>query len=306
MAETLEFVLTAVRLSTPVAFAALGGVLAERSGVYNVALEGAMLAGCFGAALGAFHGGPWVGLCAGIAAGLLVGALLGFLTITLRLQQIVSGIAINLLVIGLTSYLSRIVFSGQANTLHLEGLTMPLWPALSNLFLLGPLVFSQPPLIGLLLMLTLALWWLLQHTHFGLSLRAAGDAPRSADTCGINVANVRWVAVLGSCALAAAGGCFIVLCQVYLFSEHMTAGKGFIALAAVILSRWSMPGALVAALFFGGFDALQLKLQFSNPDIPYQLFVAMPYAAALLALFGFVRRYTPPLAVGIPFIRTTR
>lgn len=306
MLELQEFILTAARLSTPIAFAALGGVLAEKAGVYNVSLEGSMLAGCFGAALGAFHGGPVVGLASGIAAGVLVGTLLGFLTISLKLQQIVSGIAINLLLLGLTAYLSRIAFGGQANTLQLEGLAAPLWPALAQLPLLGPFVFAQPALLLSLPLLTLLLWWLVGRTHFGLALRAAGDAPRSADANGIDVVRVRWAAVLASCALAALGGSFIVLCQVFLFSEHMTAGKGFIALAVVILSRWSFPGALAASLFFGGFEALQLKLQFSHPELPYQLFVALPYVAALLALLGLLGRYAPPQALGKPYTRTTR
>ncbi len=306
MLELQEFVLTATRLATPIAFAALGGVVAEKAGVYNVALEGSMLAGCFGAALGAFHGGPVVGLACGMAAGLLVGALLGFLTISLKLQQIVSGIAINLLLLGLTAYLSRIAFGGQANTLQLKGLADPVLPSLVDVPVLGPLVFAQSPLLLSLPVLTLALWWVVSRTHLGLALRAAGDAPRSADANGIDVVRVRWMAVLTSCALAAMGGSFIVLCQVFLFSEHMTAGKGFIALAVVILSRWSLPGALAASLLFGMFDALQLKLQFSHPEVPYQLFIALPYVAALLALLGLLGRYAPPQALGKPYTRTTR
>ncbi|MFY9476616.1 MAG: ABC transporter permease [Pseudomonadota bacterium] len=301
-----EFTATALRLSVPVAYAALGGVVAERAGVYHVALEGAMLAGCFGAALGAFHGGAMMGLMVGMLAGVLVGALLAAMTVTLRLPQIVCGISVNLLVIGLTAYLSRIVFSGQANTLHLPGLVDPWLPALAGVPVLGPAFFAQPPLMTALPLLAAGIWWWLHRTHAGLALRAVGEAPRCADANGIDVQRTRWTAVVVASVCAALGGCFIVLSQVFLFSEHMTAGKGFIALAAVILGRWSVWGALLAAVFFGGFDALQLKLQFSQPDLPYQLFVALPYVAALLALFGLMGRSSPPHAVGQPYQRSTR
>lgn len=305
--DVTEFLATALRLSVPLGYAALGGVVAERAGVYNVALEGAMLAGCFGSALGAFHGGAMAGLMAGMLAGALVGALLATMTVSLRLPQIVCGIAVNLLVIGLTAYLSRIAFSGQANTLHLPGLVQPLLPMLASMPLLGPAFFAQPPLMTALPLLALALWWWLHRTWSGLSLRAVGEAPRCADANGVPVQATRWTAVIVSSTCAALGGCFIVLSQVFLFSEHMTAGKGFIALAAVILGRWSIWGALLAALFFGGFDALQLELQFSQPDLPYQLFVALPYVAALLALFGFKGRSSgAPQSVGRPYLRATR
>jgi len=301
-----EFTATALRLSVPVAFAAMGGVISERAGVYHVALEGAMIAGCFGAALGAFHGGPMAGLAAGMLAGALVGALLALMTVTLRLPQIVCGISVNLLVIGLTAYLSRIVFGGQANTLQLEGLVEPWLPALADVPLLGPAFFAQPPLLTALPLIAFAAWWWLNRTHSGLALRAVGEAPRCADANGIAVQRSRWTAVVVASVCAALGGCFIVLCQVFLFSEHMTAGKGFIALAAVILGRWSIWGAVIAAVFFGGFDALQLKLQFTRPDLPYQLFVALPYIAALLALVGLMGRSRAPGAVGQPYQRSTR
>ena len=295
---------TSMRLSIPILFAALGGVLCERSGVYNIGLEGMMLTGAFGAAVGAYFGGSAVsGVFGGIFAGGLSGILLAGLSVALRVNQIVAGIAINLFAIGLTAFLSRIVFAGQANTMVLPGFSPVEIPLLESIPILGTAFFGQDPLVYVAYLTVLFMFWLMYKTKWGLSMRAVGENPRAADTAGISVNKLRYVCVTASGALAGMGGVYIVLSQVYLFSEHMSAGKGFIALAAIILGRWSPVGALFACLLFGFCDALQLRMQFANPEVPYQAFVLLPYAVSILALVGLVGKTPAPSAVGIPYER---
>lgn len=299
-----DFMATSLRLSVPIVFAALGGVLAERSGVYNIGLEGMMLAGAFGAAAGAFFtDSPLVGLFTGTLTGAMTAMILAVLAISLGVTQIVAGIAINIFSIGVTAFLSRIVFGGQANTMTLPGYKAFALPGLASMPLLGPILFHQDALVYLMYVTVPLLFLLMFRTPWGLNIRAVGENPRAADTAGISVARVRYLCVLGSGALAGLGGCYLVLAQVYLFSEHMSAGKGFIALAAIILGRWNPVGAMLACLLFGLFDALQLRLQFANPEVPYQAFIILPYAVSILALVGLVGKPTPPGAVGIPYER---
>jgi simple sugar transport system permease protein len=302
-----DFLMTSLRLSVPIVFAAVGGVLSERSGVYNIGLEGMILAGAFGAAVGAYFAGtPFAGVVVGIALGMLAALILAVLSVSLGVNQIVAGIAINVLMLGLTAFLSRVVFEGQANTMTLAGFKPIALPLLSEIPIVGPVLFRQDLLVYLMYVLVAAAYWLLFHTRWGLNIRAVGENPRAADTAGISVPRLRYAAVLASGGIAGLGGCYIVLSQVFLFSEHMSAGKGFIALAAVILGRWSPLGALLACLLFGACDALQLRLQFANPEVPYQAFVILPYAVSILALIGLVGKPTPPAAVGLHYRREAK
>lgn len=298
---------TALRLSVPIAFAALGGVITERSGVWNIGLEGMMLAGAFGAALGVFlTGQPFIGLIVGILCGMSLALILAVLTITLGVNQIVSGIAINLLSIGLTAYFARLIFGLDATTKTLAGFATFAVPGLSNIPLIGPVLFDEDPLVYLLYILIPIIYWGLYRTPWGLNIRATGENPNAADTAGVPVFVVRYLCLSFSGALAAIGGAYIVLAQVFVFTEHMSAGKGFIALAAIILGRWNPLGAVLAALLFGFCDALQLRLQFANPSVPYQIFVALPYIVSILALIGFYGRVKPPASSGIPYRREAK
>ena len=299
-----DFLSTSLRLSIPIVFAALGGVLSERSGVYNIGLEGMMLAGAFGAAVGTFFTDlPIVGLFSGVAFGAVTAVILAVLAVSLGVSQIVAGIAINVFSIGATAFLSRIVFGGQGNTMTLPGYKAFAIPGLASIPIVGPVLFNQDALVYLMYMTVAVLFFFMYRTVWGLNVRAVGENPRAADTAGISVNRVRYMCVLGSGALAGAGGCYLVLSQVYLFSEHMSAGKGFIALTAIILGRWNPVGALLACLLFGLFDALQLRLQFVNPEVPYQAFVILPYVVSILALVGLVGKPRPPGAVGLPYRR---
>lgn len=294
---------TSLRLSIPITFAAIGGVIAERSGVFNVALEGCILGGAFGAAVGAYvFGSPLVGLVFGVLVALLAGLILAGLAVGLAINQLVAGIAINILMLGLTSYLARLILGADATSI-LPGFAPIALPVLSSIPYLGQLLFSADILTYAMYLLVPLSWWVIYRTPWGLALRAIGDYPVAADSAGISVPKMRLVAVMASCSLAGLGGAYIVLSQVHVFTENMSAGKGFIALAALILGRWNPVGAFLACLFFGFCDALQLRLQFSAPDVPYQLFSIVPFIASFLALVVFAGKVRPPSAIGTRYER---
>ena len=302
-----SLVAAGVRLSVPLGFAALGGTLSEKIGVYNIGLEGLIVAGAFGAAAGAAAtSNPWLGLACGFACGLGIGAILATLTVTLAVDQIVAGIAVNLLAVGMTSFLARVFLGGEANTRAVKGLPEISIPFLRDLPILGSGLFRQNALGWLLIASTAFLHVFLGHTPYGLAIRAIGEAPRAADVAGLPVDRSRWIVVTIGGGIASLGGCYLVLAQVFVFSEHISAGKGFVALAAVILGRWTPVGAVACCLLFGGFEALQLQLQFNFPSLPYQLFATIPYLAAVVVLVSATRRLAVPAALGRPFVRGDR
>jgi general nucleoside transport system permease protein len=306
-ASIIDMLRTSLRLTIPIAFAAMGGVLSERSGVYNIGLEGMMLGGAFGGALGTFlTGSPFGGVFVGILFGMTSAFLLGILSIRLGINQIVCGIAINLVAVGLTAFFARLIFGLDATTQTLPGFSPIAIPLVSQIPIIGPVFFNQDPLIYLLYITGPVLFWLLYRSDFGLGIRATGENPAAADAAGVPVFRVRFICVLISGALAGLGGAYIVVSQVFVFTEHMSAGKGFIALAAIILGRWDPIGAMFASWFFGFCEALQLRLQFANPGVPYQVFTALPYVASILALIGVYGRFKPPAAVGVPYRRESK
>lgn len=303
----IDLIGTTIRLSVPLTFAAIGGVFSERSGVLNIGLEGMMLGGALGAAIAAFwSGSAWIGLLGGMVAGGILGLLLAVLSVSFGADQTVAGIAVNLLAIGATTFLSRQAFPAGSQTARVNGFSSFPLPGLADLPGLGAALFRQDVLTYLMLLLIPLSWWLLFRTPWGLSVRAVGENPRASDVAGISVAQIRYVCVLLSGALAGIGGAYLVLSQVYVFTEEMSAGRGFIALAAVILGRWHPVGTLLACLFFGLCEALQLRLQFSYPQIPYQIFLTLPYLASLIALVGLVGRVKAPAASGKPYCRESR
>ncbi len=303
-AQLSDFLGTTLRLSIPIIFAAVGGVISERSGVFNISLEGCILGGAFGAAVGAFlFGSPFGGLALALLCAGLAGVTLAVLGVSLGINQIVAGIAINILMLGLTAFLARLIFGGEATTMTLPGFYPIAIPGLSAIPVVGSVLFNQDLLVYLMYLMVPAVWWVMYRTPWGLNVRAIGDYPRAADTAGVNVQAVRYCAVIASCMMAGLGGAYIVLSQVFVFTEHMSAGKGFIALAALILGRWNPIGALLAALLFGFFDALQLRLQFNSPEVPYQIFSMLPYLVSILALVLLAGKVRPPAAIGTKFER---
>lgn len=300
-----DYLVASLRLSAPLAFAALGGLWSERSGVLNIGLEGMLLAGAFASsAVAFFTGNVWLGIFSSLVAGGLVGLLHAYLCVTLRVDQLVSGLAINLTSAGLTSFWSRVLFnSGQAQQLpSIQAISIP---QLQNIPILG-ILFNQDPLIYFLFLLVPLSTYVLFRTSLGLSLRAVGEYPRAADTAGVFVKRVRYIAVILSGCLAGLGGAYLALVHVKFFVEDMSAGKGFIALAALIFGRWHPLSTALACLLFGATEALQLRIQAFNLNIPYQFLVMLPYVIALLALLGLAGKSTPPAALGIPYIPESR
>jgi general nucleoside transport system permease protein len=303
----VALVAATLRAAVPVAFAALGGSISERAGVYNVGLEGSLLFGAFGAAAGAFlTGSAWAGMGLGLALGLMLGLAQAVVSVTLRADQLVSGIAFNLFCLGATAFLSRLVFGPGESSATVAGLGPVAIPVLSELPYLGPALFRHDALAYALFALAATVAWVMYRSHAGLALRAAGENPKAADSGGVSVTRTRYIAVVASSVLAAAGGCHLVLAQVNLFAEGMSGGRGFVALAVIILGRWHPLGVVVAALFFGACEAAQLTLQFSNPGVPFQVFLILPYAASILALVSLGRAARGPEAVGKPFDREQR
>ena len=267
-----------MRIAIPYLFAAAGGVLAERSGVISLGLEGYMLAGAFGGTLGAYYtGSGWLGVACGAAAGLLFALVHALASLRYRADQVVSGIAINLLVIGLTRFLLKLFFGSSSNSPRVGG-------------------FAFDPLIVIGVLAPVALAWLIYRTPYGLRVRAVGEHPEAAETLGVRVRRVRLIAVATSGALAALGGVYLALDQ-HQFTDEMTAGRGFIALAAVIFGRWDPMRAALACLFFAAAETLQIQLQ-GTQGIPSQFIQMLPYVLTIVALAGVVGRAIPPASLG--------
>ncbi|MBV6622345.1 MAG: ABC transporter permease [Rivularia sp. (in: Bacteria)] len=291
-----DYLASSIRLAIPLAFAALGGMYSERGGILNIALEGMLLTGAFSSAVAAFYtGNPWLGVLAAVVAGGMVGLLHAFLCVSLRVNQLVSGLAINLVVGGLTSFLARLVFDG-GSAQRLAGIEAVSIPWLASIPVIG-ILFEQDIFVYSLIILIAFSTYFLFHTSPGLSLRAIGEYPQAADTAGISVSKVRYLAVIASGCLASLGGAYLSLVQIKYFAEGMTSGKGFIAIAALIFGRWHPVGTGFASLLFGATEALQLRIQALGINVPYQFLIMLPYVIALLALISLVRKSSPPAAL---------
>lgn len=296
----IGLVAAAIRLSTSIACAALGESVSQRAGVMNVGLEGVMMFGTFLAAAGAVYtGSPWGGVACAVAGGLVLAAIHGVFTITLGVDQIVSSLGLIALGGGLSGFGYRITIGG-APTVIPSFSPVDLGP-LSSIPVLGPMLFQHTLLVYAIPFVAVALFLGFPRRSLGLELRACGENPEAADAAGINVALYRFGAVFFSGAMAGLGSAYLVLAQVNAFVEGMVAGRGFIAVACVVFGRWNPVGVVLAAVGFGFADALQIRLQTSYPGIPYQLFVVLPYLAALMSLVVFARHSAGPLALGIPF-----
>lgn len=295
-----------VFLATPLVFGALGGVLCERAGVVNIAIEGQLLAGAFlSAVVASLVGGPagiYVGLVAAPLAGLFVGWLLAVFAIRYVVDQVVLGVVINVLVIGLTSFLYGQVLVQNGDRWNQPGrLPRVEIPVLSEIPILGPVLFDQSIVVYLMYVAVVVLHVALFRTRWGLRVRAVGEHPKAADTAGIDVNRVRFRNVLMGGAMAGLGGAFFTLGSVGAFGEEMTAGQGFIALAALIFGRWSPIGALVAALLFGVAGNLASVLSIIGSPIPGPLLLMAPYLATLFAVAGLVGKVRAPAADGVPY-----
>ncbi len=282
----ISFVTQTLRISVPYLFAAAGGVVAERAGIISLALEGFMLTGAFSATLGVHYtGSPWIGLLCGIFGGLVFGLIHAVATIRYRADHVVSGIAINLLAIGVTRFFLKLAFDSSSNSPRVNGFGgNQAWYGFDN------------PLLWMGLGVAPVLAWVLYRSPFGLRVRAVGEHPAAAASVGVKVGRVQYIAVAVSGMLAALGGVFLALDQ-HQFTDQMTAGRGFIAVAAVIFGRWDPVRAAIACLFFAAAETLQIQLQ-GIEIIPSQFIVMIPYLLTIIALAGVVGRAVPPAALG--------
>lgn len=293
MSVLIDVFTAGTRIAAPIGCAAVGEAVSERAGVLNVQLEGMMLVGAFGGVLGAYvSGDPWVGLVAAAASGMLLAALHGLTCIVFRAEQIVSGIALNLIALGLTSFLLPVIFGD--NTESVAGFESFAVPLLHDLPVLGPVFFEQSPAVYVVYALIPLTMFILYRTRWGLEVQACGENPHGADTVGVAVARIRFAAVLYAGVLAGLGGGVLALSGLRFFVDNIAGGRGFIALAAVIFGNWKPGYVALAAWFFGCVDALQLQLQARGVPISGEFLTVLPYVATLLVLAGFVGRSRMP------------
>jgi ABC-type uncharacterized transport system permease subunit len=295
----------ALALAVPLVFGALGGVLGERAGVVNIAIEGQLLAGAFSAAVAAsLSGSAVVGVVAAVLAGALVGLVLGVFTITYRVDQVIVGVVLNVLVVGLTSFLYSQVLVPSADRLNETDRFAPVAiPVLSSIPVLGPALFDQSVLVYLMYVAVPAVWFAMFRTRWGLRLRAVGEHPKAADTVGIKVQRTRYRALLTAGGIVGIGGAFYTVVSVSSFGKEMTAGAGFIALAAVIFGKWDPVRAALAALLFGFASNLEGALSVVGAPVPSQFMLMLPYVVTILAVAGLVGRSRAPAASGEPYLK---
>ncbi len=285
-------------LAVPLWLAALGESCAERSGVINIGVEGMMLIGAFtGMVVGFYTGSPWLGLLAGIASGALTAFLFAILTVRLAGDQIIIGMALNLIALGLTGFLYRRIFGVTGSALLVNGFEPIRLPIIEHMTVIGSMLSGQPAPLYLTLLLIPLSGFIFNQTHLGLSVRAAGESPATADTAGLDVRKLRLFSVLIGGALAGAAGAYLSLAHTNTFVEGMTAGRGFIALAIVIFGRWKPVGIFFASLFFGTANAMQFQFQAMGYKLPYQFLLMLPYLLTLVALIFAAGRARPPAAL---------
>ena len=293
----------AITMGTPLLYAALGEVICERSGVINLGVEGMMLIGaCTGFIAGNSFGSPWAGVAAAVIAGALLALIHAFLTVTLRANQVVSGLAVTLFGTGLSGYLGQ-DYVGQPAGAVFGKIAVPL---LSDIPIIGSILFKQDALVYISYFLVPFAAWYFYKTRSGLFLRAMGENPAAVDAAGINVFGLRYLYIVIGGALAGVAGAYLSLAYAPSWLENMTAGRGFIALAAVIFGRWSGAGVLLACLFFGFCDALQIRLQVGSFGVPYQFFQMIPYIATVVVLAGIGMKKAGPKSSGKPYLKEER
>lgn len=292
------FLEAAVRGATPLALAALGEVVCERSGVINIGLEGSMIAGAFAAAAIGVASGTGAGFAAGIVAGAAAALVFATFVVGMRTDQIITGAAVTAGSLGLTALLYRTVFGAGGAALSIPTSAPLRVPGLAAIPVIGPALFEQPPVTYALYALVPVVWLLLFRTRAGLALRATGEEPVAALAAGHSPRRLQAVAIVVGGALGGLGGAVLVLAQTGTFAEGMSAGRGFIALAVVALGRWHPVGVAAAALLFGGAVALQHLAQAADIRLPYQLFLALPYLVTLVVLATSAGRHRAPAALG--------
>lgn len=282
---TADFYSATLRLATPLIFAVIGGVISERSGVLNMALEGQILMGSFFAYLGSYlSGNVFVGLFTAMLGGMFIGAIHAFMSIKVKVNQVVSAVGLNMLALGITSTLFRFMFGTNSQMPTSPGLSEIKIPGLSSIPFIGPVLFGQNPLFYLSLVCLFAVHYFFYHTSRGLELRAAGENPKALDVAGVNAIGIRWFSVLACGAFCGLAGSCLTITGLNTFYDNISSGRGFIAYAAIVFGKWNPIGAALAALLFGGGDALQLRMQALSYNIPYYFYLMLPYLITFIAL----------------------
>ncbi|MCS6757775.1 MAG: ABC transporter permease [Candidatus Devosia euplotis] len=317
MSATLSIMDATIRLSTPLLLACLAGLYSERAGLFDIGLEGKVLAAAFAAgAVAAITGSAWLGLLAGMAVSLATALLQGLASITLKGNQLIAGVAINMLAAGLTTFLGQTCFHqggrtpalGQAG--RFDPITLPLTEQLAGVPVLGAiyydLISGHYILVYIAFAMVAVTWFVLFRTRFGLRLRAVGENPKAVDTAGISVVKLRYQAVIITGLLCGLAGAYFSIAQGSGFGNNMTAGKGYIALAALIFAKWKPVPAMFTCLLFGFLDALQIRLQsaeLSGIEVPVQAIQALPYVLTVVLLAGFIGKAAGPKAGGVPYTK---
>ena len=297
-----------IRLAIPTGLAAVGESLCQKAGVLNLSLEGMMLSGAYAAFLGVHYSGEqWVGVAAGMGGGLLIGVLMAFFSVGLKTEQVINGIVLVLLAQGLTGFIHVKLF-GVTSPTRFDPIDKLEIPLLGDIPGVGSVIFDQSPLVFIAIGLIIATSWVMHRTRFGLAVRAAGDRPSAADAAGIDVDQVRWIAILISGMMAGLGGAVLVVGQLGLFVQNVTAGRGWVAIALVIFGRWSPFRVAAGALLFGFTDALQLRIQAAGggieSDVPFEFFQALPYVVTLVVVVVATARSrddAQPESLGVPY-----
>lgn len=302
-----ELLLSTLRMATPLLLAALAELYSEKAGLVNIGVDGIMSIGALvGFLVGYLSGSPWLGILAGALAGILINMIYAFCTITLCAEQIVYGMALNILAPAVASFVYRLSFSDTMSLIQGTAMEVMPIPILSSIPVIGKVLFNHTPLVYLTYLLVPLTAVFFNKMQAGLNYKAVGEYPKAAETMGINVISVKYVACIICGALAGIGGSYLTVCYTSTYSEGIVAGRGFIALSAVIFGRWLPSGAFLACLLFGFCDALQIRLQILSPGTPYQLLQMIPYIFTLLALIFFGIKKAGPKAKGKPYYREER
>lgn len=291
------FLESAIRTATPLGLAALGELVVERAGIINISLEGVILCGAFGALVGSTHGGIAGGYLGAIALGVAAAGLFAWFVVRLRTDQIVTGTALTMLALGITGTLYRALYGASGAALSVATTQSVAVPGLSLIPVIGAALFDQPIVSYIFYLSIPTLWWWMYRTLAGLGLRAVGESPVAARAAGIRLERVRTLSLLFGGAMGGLAAGTLVLAQAGTFAEGMSAGRGFIAIAIVVLGRWHPLGVAIASLFFGAASAVQYLLQAAGFALPYQLFLAFPYVLTLAALAGVAGRTRAPAAL---------
>ena len=302
--QIANFLASDIRTAIPILIAALGFIYSERAGVVNIGAEGIMLIGALAGVVGSFYfGNAWYGALLAIIMGGLIALIFAVLTITGRGDQIVVGAAINILGLGLTTTMARVIFGVNTAPPKIDAFTNISIPIFSKIPVIGQALFNQNAITYITYILVPVSYYILFKTEIGLKIRAVGEHPKACDTVGISVYKIRYGTVIFSGMLAGLAGSYVSLGLLSFFTENMIAGRGFIALAVVIFGKYNPIGAFVAALLFGAGNSLQFILQASGAQIPFQFLLMVPYILTIFALAGFVGKNKGPEASGVPYVK---